>query len=69
MDLLNRVPKVFLLMAGIFLALQTLGCLLMFENKTEIKKPSNINDDTQEADIESSESQPPVKKMNSLGLK
>lgn len=68
MDLLNRVPKVFLLMAGIFLALQTLGCLLMFENKTEIKKPSNINDDTQEADIESSESQPPVKKMNSLGL-
>ena len=40
MDLLERVPKSFLLSAAIYLAFQIVGSLLLFENNT-----TNINDE------------------------
>ena len=66
MDLLNRVPITFLIMSGISLVLQIIGCLLVFENNP-IKKElqESINDDQVE------EEEPLVNKvkLNSLNLK
>lgn len=61
--MLNRIPKVFLLLSGIFLTMQIIGFLMMFENK-KISSTS-INDD----DVEESATLLTTRKINSLGLK
>ena len=47
MDLLERVPKSFLLSAAIYLAFQIVGSLLLFENNTtnSQNQTENINDE------------------------
>ena len=71
MDLLNRVPRMFLLLAGLFFGLQVLGCLLMFENKNDKKTESNsINYQKDDDVVDDKEDSPLVLKckINSLGL-
>ncbi len=71
MDLLNRVPKAFLLLAGVYLGFQILGCLLMFENDT--KSNNNKNSDKTINDNEDKEIKVPLNSQpkeikNSLGV-
>ncbi len=68
-DLLNRVPKIFLIMSGICLCFQIIGCLLMFERNEPSKRiliHNSINDDEQDAEKTELIY---TKKINSLGLK
>ena len=69
MDLLNRVPRMFLILAGLFFGLQILGCLLMFENKSD-KKTENNAINYQKDDVDDTENSLLVlkSKINSLGL-
>ena len=64
-DLLKRVPQVYLIIAGICLTLQIIGCLVMFENKINVDNKASINDeeenDTTKLLVD--------KNVNSLGLK
>ena len=52
MDLLNRVPKAFLLLAGVYLGFQILGCLLMFENDIKSNNNNNNKNDNEDNDKE-----------------
>ncbi len=70
--MLNRVPKLFLIMGGTCLCIQLVGCLLMFENKQNKKitiKNSINNDDDIDAIDENKELISTIReKINSLGL-
>lgn len=67
-DLLERIPKTFLLLAGIYFGLQITGIVLLFEKKSQSIDNSvstSINDDD---DVET---QPLIKddESNSLGVR
>jgi len=65
LDLLNRVPQVYLIIAGICLVLQIIGCLLMFENKINVDNKASINDEEENETTKLLVD----KNVNSLGLK
>lgn len=73
MDLLNRVSKAFLLLAGVYLGFQILGCLLMFENDTKSNNNNNnnktINDnEDNDKEIKVPLNSEPKEIKNSLGV-
>ena len=48
LDLLERVPKCFLLSAGVYLAFQLIGCSLLFEKKTNPANHAQIDIDDED---------------------
>jgi hypothetical protein len=72
MDLLNRVPEAFLLLAGVYLGFQILGCLLMFENDTKSNNNNNNSDktinDNEDKEIRVPLNSQPKEIKNSLGV-
>ncbi len=75
-DLLERVPKCFLLLAGLYLALQLVGVSIMSEYKVEESDEEersallNSNDDSDmSVNVKLREQQEQLNEINSLGVK